>query len=369
MCCILPGASRLWSVSESSEGAVERRAGLTWEGPERRSEEITINKYHIYVGFIRIECVSSWLARAEGSKDRHPTGRNGKENRPEGRPGQLIRLRPDAHAAMDAEPVDERDAMMDSLDPVEEIIGPMEGVGQGAPSLPPPPGRSPPLLVPAPPPPLVAPGSPPRSEHSPNEPPHARLSSSPYGPRRAGDLSFSLLLQRRSAEGKAEALPRFNLAAKGPEEGEPALQKSTQLPEFLPSTMVEMEPLSGLKWAEDDAVKQCAKCAVAFGYFLRKHHCRACGQIFCYRCSNCSFVLDHELGKFPEPHSNWWHSGGAMFRGRPPSPSSPPSPLLPPVPLTAPQERLPSVSAWTATSVSRAAASCSRWCRSSPSWA
>ena len=41
-------------------------------------------------------------------------------------------------------------------------------------------------------------------------------------------------------------------------------------------------------WAEGD---NCYRCRVEFGVFTRKHHCRACGQIFCDRCSNKQMLL------------------------------------------------------------------------------
>uniref|UniRef100_A0A914KYJ6 Hepatocyte growth factor-regulated tyrosine kinase substrate n=1 Tax=Meloidogyne incognita TaxID=6306 RepID=A0A914KYJ6_MELIC len=41
-------------------------------------------------------------------------------------------------------------------------------------------------------------------------------------------------------------------------------------------------------WAEGD---NCYRCRVEFGVFTRKHHCRACGQIFCDKCSNKQMLL------------------------------------------------------------------------------
>ena len=40
------------------------------------------------------------------------------------------------------------------------------------------------------------------------------------------------------------------------------------------------------KWVSDSAVKTCYRCDIEFGFFTRKHHCRLCGRIFCYNCSN-----------------------------------------------------------------------------------
>lgn len=41
----------------------------------------------------------------------------------------------------------------------------------------------------------------------------------------------------------------------------------------------------------DSAAKQCSCCKSDFGMFLRRHHCRLCGQIFCHACSSKRAVL------------------------------------------------------------------------------
>ena len=38
-------------------------------------------------------------------------------------------------------------------------------------------------------------------------------------------------------------------------------------------------------WEEDDAVHECRGCSSRFSLFLRKHHCRQCGLIYCDGCS------------------------------------------------------------------------------------
>lgn len=38
------------------------------------------------------------------------------------------------------------------------------------------------------------------------------------------------------------------------------------------------------RWVNDDSVIQCYKCTQKFSLMYRKHHCRACGKIFCYAC-------------------------------------------------------------------------------------
>mmetsp|Transcript_27176 Transcript_27176/g.54692 ORF Transcript_27176/g.54692 Transcript_27176/m.54692 type:complete len:92 (+) Transcript_27176:100-375(+) len=38
-------------------------------------------------------------------------------------------------------------------------------------------------------------------------------------------------------------------------------------------------------WQADRDCKSCTKCKSPFSFFVRKHHCRHCGFIFCEECS------------------------------------------------------------------------------------
>ena len=39
-------------------------------------------------------------------------------------------------------------------------------------------------------------------------------------------------------------------------------------------------------WVPDEERTSCLTCGEAFTLFLRKHHCRKCGEIFCHKCSS-----------------------------------------------------------------------------------
>ena len=39
-------------------------------------------------------------------------------------------------------------------------------------------------------------------------------------------------------------------------------------------------------WVEDGTVRRCGKCNREFGVGLRRHHCRLCGRVFCWSCSD-----------------------------------------------------------------------------------
>jgi len=49
-------------------------------------------------------------------------------------------------------------------------------------------------------------------------------------------------------------------------------------------------------WVEDQYAACCAKCSIDFSTFKRRHHCRACGKVFCNGCSNKWLLLPKEFG-------------------------------------------------------------------------
>lgn len=45
------------------------------------------------------------------------------------------------------------------------------------------------------------------------------------------------------------------------------------------------------QWVDDASVSECPECTSEFSLLIRKHHCRKCGGIFCWQCSNYTLVL------------------------------------------------------------------------------
>lgn len=59
------------------------------------------------------------------------------------------------------------------------------------------------------------------------------------------------------------------------------------------------------KWVDDTNVTRCYNCRNEFGWYLRKHHCRMCGHIFCWKCSDNWKRLPDYVDDIPTPTGYW----------------------------------------------------------------
>jgi len=55
-------------------------------------------------------------------------------------------------------------------------------------------------------------------------------------------------------------------------------------------------------WVADDNVKECFGCQTTFGAFVWKHHCRACGLIFCDYCTRDRALFTPATGVYDESY-------------------------------------------------------------------
>jgi phosphatidylinositol 3-kinase len=62
-----------------------------------------------------------------------------------------------------------------------------------------------------------------------------------------------------------------------------------------------------MKPVHDDSIHHCYQCNKTFSIYIRKHHCRACGRIFCYKCSAKQIEIPEEE-KSLLPDDNWFYS-------------------------------------------------------------
>ena len=54
---------------------------------------------------------------------------------------------------------------------------------------------------------------------------------------------------------------------------------------------VQINKKSSYKWVDDSTVSECSHCKTEFSVTIRKHHCRHCGQVFCYECSDHTAIV------------------------------------------------------------------------------
>jgi len=64
-------------------------------------------------------------------------------------------------------------------------------------------------------------------------------------------------------------------------------------------------PRTNDKWVQSKLISACQHCSQEFGFLTRKHHCRACGGVFCYSCCNFYVKIPKNILKLPESASNY----------------------------------------------------------------
>ncbi|PKU84118.1 protein FREE1 isoform X2 [Dendrobium catenatum] len=113
------------------------------------------------------------------------------------------------------------------------------------------------------------------------EPKRIRLKSNSYTTTTILDTVTAASVQLKEMGGSD--VGRSRVSADGGKPSEQANEKKKGLADW----MNKMKPGNEEKdhWVPDEAVSQCTSCAVAFGPFVRRHHCRNCGDIFCDKCS------------------------------------------------------------------------------------
>ncbi|KAJ6731095.1 PROTEIN FREE1 [Salix viminalis] len=78
-----------------------------------------------------------------------------------------------------------------------------------------------------------------------------------------------------------------------PSDASKTTEQSTEKKKGLGEWMNLIKPGSEEKdhWVPDEAVSKCTSCGTDFGAFVRRHHCRNCGDIFCDKCTHGRIAL------------------------------------------------------------------------------
>lgn len=82
-------------------------------------------------------------------------------------------------------------------------------------------------------------------------------------------------------------------------------QKNSTPPndDFLQQHINKIYPKPTKEWIDDTIIKKCQNCEYDFGWFTRKHHCRACGGVFCGDCCNIYTRIPNHLIERPDEHT------------------------------------------------------------------
>ena len=59
------------------------------------------------------------------------------------------------------------------------------------------------------------------------------------------------------------------------------------------------------KWVESKMIYNCQKCNTGFGFLVRKHHCRSCGGVYCYKCCDKYIEIPKDLIKIPQQEQTY----------------------------------------------------------------
>ena len=102
--------------------------------------------------------------------------------------------------------------------------------------------------------------------------------------------SPSMAAAAATTPGKAARRIAPATSASSPNSSTTSLVTSPTTPSTTPT---HLQPADASAWEEDDSVAQCHTCSSRFTLFLRKHHCRQCGRIFCDNCSRGRRRLRH----------------------------------------------------------------------------
>lgn len=73
------------------------------------------------------------------------------------------------------------------------------------------------------------------------------------------------------------------------------------------SQLTESEKTLGLiapVWMPDSETDVCLKCSIKFSFRIRRHHCRACGLIFCSKCCYLKFSFPYNFNKLNNTNAN-----------------------------------------------------------------
>lgn len=84
--------------------------------------------------------------------------------------------------------------------------------------------------------------------------------------------------------------------------------------DLITSNTHKMYPKNMKQWVDSDQILNCQSCKTQFGIMIRKHHCRACGCVFCSSCCYKSLKIPDEYIQRPVETGGYRVAVSEMFR-------------------------------------------------------
>jgi len=144
-----------------------------------------------------------------------------------------------------------------------------------------------------------------QSEHKEKEGPEYQLSKPPgsNAPEKEGMLKRQSTILKRWKEWYAVVLEDYQIALCPSAERKDSKDNIVNLWGYTAQAISERpkgKRRGGPQWVEDEKRNTCKACSGEFSVTNRRHHCRACGEIFCNDCSSLKANLTHFGYEDPE---------------------------------------------------------------------
>lgn len=94
------------------------------------------------------------------------------------------------------------------------------------------------------------------------------------------------------------------------------ITKKHEYDDFLEEKLDKIYPKTSQEWVDSNKVTKCEGCAIQFSFFYRKHHCRACGHIFCGSCCYKYIKIPLDLIEIPKEKTAVYHYIKSIMYGR-----------------------------------------------------
>lgn len=93
------------------------------------------------------------------------------------------------------------------------------------------------------------------------------------------------------------------------------ITKKQEYDDFLEEKLDKIYPKTSQEWVDSNKVTKCEGCILQFSFFNRKHHCRACGHIFCGSCCYKYIKIPLDLIEIPKEKAAVYHYIKSMVYG------------------------------------------------------